>query len=124
MAEFTDYKNFGAITPELILQTLIGCVTLTGAKAFRVQLFNETTLTPIHCANYEDVLINIRRALAIGYDDKLVLRVNKADYYEGENIGFGECDCGVAQTVPDMVNSLFGEDANGLVYFNMANITT
>jgi len=122
----TDFNacGFGAITPDLILQSLIGCVTATGQKAFRVQIYSETTLTSVHCGNQEDFMLNLRRALDMGYDDKLVLRVNKTDYFEGENIGIGECDCGIATSIPDKLNSLFGEDANGVVYLNIANITT
>ena len=122
----TDFNvcGFGAITPDLILSSLIGCVTATGAKAFRIQKYTNTvTLTPVHCGNAEDFNLNLRRALDMGYDDKVVLRVNIIDYFEGQGT-FGECDCGVPKNVPDMLNSLFGEDANGVVYLNIANITT
>ena len=122
----TDFTGcgFGAITPDLILSSLIGCVTADGQKRFRVQTYSDVaTLTPVHCGNSEDFAINLRRCLDIGYDDFVVLRVNVIDYYEGQGT-FGQCDCGVAQTVPDMLNSLFGEDAQGNVYFNVANITT
>jgi hypothetical protein len=122
----TDFGacGFGAITPDLILKSLIGCDTVTGQKKFRVQLYTVSTLTPVHCGSDEDFEINLRRALDMGYDDKVVLRVNVAQHFEGAEIGIGECDCGFATTVPDMLNSLFGEDAQGVVYFNVASITT
>ena len=122
----TDFGacGFGAITPDLILSSLIGCVTATGAKAFRIQKYSDVaTLTPVKCANKEDFEINLRRALDMGYDNDVVLRVNMIDYYEGQGT-IGQCDCGVAKTVPEILNSLFGEDNTGKVYFNVANITT
>jgi len=121
----TDFTGcgFGAITPDLILSSLIGCVTATGQKAFRVQTYSESTLTPVHCANKEDFEINLRRALDIGYDNEVVLRVNITNYFEEQGT-FGQCDCGIPKTVPEMLNSLFGEDIAGNVYFIVANITT
>jgi hypothetical protein len=122
----TDFGScgFGAITPDLILSSLIGCVTATGQKRFRIQEYSDVaTLTPVHCGNSEDFGINLKRALDIGYDGTVVLRVNIIDYYEGQGT-IGQCDCGVAATVPELLNSLFGEDALGNVYFNVANITT
>ena len=59
----------------------------------------------------------------MGYDGKVILRVNIIDYFEGAGT-FGECDCAVPKTIPDMLNSIFGEDAQGNVYLNIANITT
>ena len=122
----TDFNGcgFGAITPDLILSSLIGCVTATGAKALRIQKYTDTaTLTPVHCGSDEDFAINLRRALDMGYDGDVVLRVNIIDYFEGAGT-FGQCDCAVPKTVPEMLNSLFGEDAQGVVYLNVANITT
>ncbi len=122
----TDFGScgFGAITPDLILSSLIGCVTANGQKRFRIQKYTDTvTLTPVHCGNAEDFEINLRRALDIGYDDEVVLRVNIIDYFEGQGT-IGQCDCGIPKTVPEMLNSLFGEDNAGNVYFNVANITT
>lgn len=123
MANEFSINGIGAITPDLILKSLIGCVVATGAKALRIQKFAETTLTPVHCGNYEDFQINLARALMLGYDDVVVLRVNITDYFEGQGT-FGACDCGMGETTSDMLNSLFGEDALGKVYLNLANITT
>jgi len=122
----TDFGScgFGAITPDLILSSLIGCVTANGQKRLRVQKYtNVATLTPVHCGNSEDFNINLRRALDMGYDGDVVLRINIIDYFEGQGT-IGQCDCGVAKTVPELLNSLFGEDAQGNVYVNIANITT
>jgi hypothetical protein len=116
--------GFGAITPDLILSSLIGCVVADGSKALRIQKYTNTaTLTPVHCGNNEDFALNLSRALDMGYDDKVVLRVNIIDYFEGAGT-IGECDCGIPKTVPEMLNSLFGEDIAGNVYLNVANITT
>ena len=122
----TDFNvgGFGAITPDLILSSLIGCVVADGSKAFRIQEYSDVaTLTPVSCANAEDFMLNLQRALDMGYDDRVVLRVNIIDYFEGQGT-FGECGCGEVKSIPDQLNSLFGEDAQGNVYFNVANITT
>jgi len=124
MATDFDSCGFGAITPDLILSSLIGCVTATGAKRFRIQKYTDVvTTTPISCGSKEDFEINLRRALDMGYDGDVVLRVNIIDYFEGQGT-FGQCDCGVPKTVPEMLNSMFGEDNTGKVYLNVANITT
>lgn len=122
----TDFNacGFGAITPDLILSSLVGCVTATGAKALRIQEYSDVaTLTPINCGNAEDFTINLQRALDMGYDGKVVLRVNIIDYYEGQGT-FEECGCGIPKTTPELLNSLFGVDNAGNVYLNVANITT
>ena len=61
----TDFGvgGFGAITPDLILSSLIGCVTATGASALRIQEYSDVaTLTPVNCANAEDYMLNLQRA--------------------------------------------------------------
>lgn len=122
MATDFDGCGFGAITPDLILSSLIGCVTLTGQKRLRVQTSTNTvTLTPIHCGSDEDFNINLRRSMDMGTDGNVILRVNIISYRDGS--GIGQCNCGIPKTIPEMLNSLFGEDANGIVYLNVANIT-
>lgn len=122
----TDFNGcgFGAITPDLILSSLIGCVTADGQKRFRIQLYsNVATTTPVACGNNEDFEINLQRALDMGYDGDVVLRVNVISYFEGQGT-IGQCDCGVPKTVPEMLNSVFGEGIDGKVYLNIASITT
>lgn len=122
MATDFDGCGFGAITPDLILSSLIGRVTLTGQKRLRVQIFvNTVTLTPVHCGSDEDFNINLRRSMDMGTDGNVILRVNIINYQDGS--GIGQYNCGIPKTIPEMLNSLFGEDANGVVYLNVANIT-
>jgi len=116
--------GFGAITPDLILSSLIGCVVADGTSRFRIQKYSDVaTLTPVNCGSAEDFTLNLRRALDVGEDNEVVLRVNIIDYFEGQGT-FGQCGCGVPKTESDLLNSLFGEGADGKVYFNVANITT
>lgn len=123
MASDFNSDKFGAISPELVIKSLTGCVVSTGKAALRVQIFNNVVTSAVSCASKEDFDINLRRALHMGYDGEVVLRVNKTDYLDG--VGFGNCQtCANGTTVTDIVSSLFGEDENGVVYFNIANITT
>ena len=109
--DFTDC-GFGAITPELILRSLIGCITASPMRAFRIETHTNIVTSAVHCANYEDFQINLNRALAMASDDKPTLRVNMITRV-------ADCDtCGSGNTWFDWLNSCFGEDANGLVYFN------
>ncbi len=119
----TDFTacGFGAITPELILRTLIGCIGNT--KYIRVAITTPEVTTPIHCGNYEDVQINLQRCLVIAtVDDKITLRVN----VQSDNpTPISECDvCGAAVTVPEILNNLFSEDSEGRVYLNLFNTIT
>ena len=59
----------------------------------------------------------------MGYDGDVVLSVNIISYFEGQGT-IGQCDCGVPKTVPEMLNSVFGEGVDGKVYLNVASITT
>ena len=111
--EFTNAK-FGAITPELILRSLIGCVVGTGQAVFRVEMHTDTTTSPVHCASFEDFQINLRRCLAMADDGYVTLRVNVV------SDTVSTCGlCANAITYYDYLNSLFGEDNGGLVYFNV-----
>ena len=121
----TDFNacGFGAISYETIIKALTGCVTATGKAALRVQMYSNVVTSPVSCSCKEDFAINLQRALHMGYDREVVLRVNKTDYLDGA--GFGSCPtCANAMTLTDTISSLFGEDENGVVYFNVANITT
>ena len=114
--DFTDC-GFGAITPELILRTLIGCVSnLAGTytqAVLKVDMYHELMLSPVHCASYEDFQINLRRALNVS-NTGLSLRVNYLVQ------GLDTCGlCANAITWWDYFNSLFGEDSDGVVYINV-----
>jgi hypothetical protein len=104
---------------DLVLSSLIGCVVNTGQNRLRIQTYSEITLSPVHCGSLEDFEINLRRSIIKGYDNYDILRVNIHNYTEG----VGHCDCGIPKTIPEMFNSLFGEDNNGNVYVNIANIS-
>ncbi len=119
-SDFTDC-GFGAITPELILRSLIGCISTT--KYLRVAMTSPEVTTPIHCANHEDVQINLQRCLAIAtVDNKITLRLN----VQSDNpTPISDCNaCGAAVTVPEILNNLFSEDAQGRVYLNVFNTIT
>ena len=116
MSDFTDC-DFGAITPDLILRSLIGCVDsilFPTAKGLRVELNQALTTTPVHCLTFEDFNINLRRCLAMAEDGYVTLRINAVS---GRTTNCE--DCINATTWYDLLNSLFAKDSEGLVYLNV-----
>lgn len=118
MASDFDSCGFGAISPELILRSLIGCVdNLAGTytqAVLRVELHSEAMTSPVHCASFEDFQINLRRCLDMALDGHVTLRVNVFSR-SVDTCGL----CANAATWYDYLNSLFGEDENGLLYLNV-----
>jgi len=115
MADLTAC-GFGAITPELIFRSLIGCDESTGMPAIRANLhMGEGRFTsPLKCASFEDFLILLQRSLSMGNDGHVLINVN---------VGFDTLttcdDCGSAMTWIELASTLFSEDNNGQVYLNM-----
>ena len=108
--------GFGAITPDLILRALIGCVdNLAGTytqHTLKVEIHTDALLSPVTCASWEDFQINLRKALTMDTESGTTLRVNKY------STGYEDCGgCANGTTWYDTMNSLFGMDENGLVYF-------
>jgi hypothetical protein len=112
----TDFNacGFGAITPELILRSLIGCVVSNDMPVLRSYCGTAVVTTPVHCGSWEDFQINLRRALVMANDGYVAIRIN---YVTSE---IGTCGCAVASTWWDYFNSLFGEDSEGNVWVNFA----
>ena len=112
----TDFNvcGFGAITPELILRSLIGCITGTGVKVFRIEGYTNVATTPATaCASYEDFMINLQRAMDMADDGQVTLRMNMLSAADGG------CGCNEAATWYDNLNSLFGVGVDGKVYINV-----
>ena len=106
--------GFGAITPELILRSLVA--TKGGLNSLRIESYTNVTQTsPIHCATKEDFQINLSRALTMAQDGAVALRVN---FVVGLGDG-GFNDCANAVDDNYIKNSFFGEGVDGKVYFNV-----
>jgi hypothetical protein len=117
-----DLCSFGALDPELILRSLLGCDARLEMVYFRIVPYSMSApLTPITCASNEDFLINLRKSLLLAGDDKIALRVNLATYADGE--GLSTCGvCANGFTWADYTNAAFSMDDDGLVYFNIAQL--
>ena len=117
MANDFNTCGFGAITFDLIIKALTGCSpNLQGTytqHVLRVEEHSEVITSPIHCANHEDFQITLQRALVVADDGQLALRVNY------RISGVTTCGCNEAKTEEEILTDFFGEDAQGLVYFNI-----
>jgi len=142
MTDFTEC-GFGAITPELILRSLIGCIAEDGGPlrvsgksqpklpginllrrpdevgnagqaALKIEFHMTVTTSPVHCGSFEDFQINLQRALVFDPVYGLTLRIN-INWIDLDTCG----TCQNAITWWDYFNALFGEDSEGLVYLNV-----
>ena len=120
--------DFGAITPELLLRSLLSGITAQPTFACGVRLQPTSTagktLSKVGgCASVEDLMTVFRRALIIGYDDKVAIRTTTTTSLEGA--GLETCAaCQNAYSMEELLSSPFVQDEDGVVYLNIINLTT
>ena len=120
--------NFGAITPELLVRSLLSGITAqpTFACGIRFQPVSTSgkTLSKVEsCASLEDLMTIIQRSLMIGYDNAVAIRVNEVSSLEGA--GLEVCAaCQNAYSIEELLASPFVQDEDGVVYLNVINLTT
>lgn len=114
--------TFGALTPELIARSLLGCDSTNKTVNIRVVVHTGITeLTPIACGSMEDFWINLRGALVIANDNQIALNVKLVTYDDGA--GLSTCGiCANGFSWGDYLNAPFSKDAEGNVYLNLANV--
>lgn len=127
MSNFTDC-DFGAITPDLLLRSLLSGITAMPdlTCGIRAQDVDELglTLTKVQlCATAYDLFELFKRALMIGYDGKVAIRTITTSSNEGA--GLEDCvSCTNAFSTEELLSSLFVKDQNNNVYMNVINLTT
>ncbi len=127
MADFIDC-GIGAITPEILVRALLSGVTALPDKTcgIRAQDVDEAglTLSKVQaCATSYDLFELFKRALVIGYDGKVAIRTITISSNDGA--GLETCEsCANAFSTEELLSSMFVEDANGVVYMVIVNLTT
>lgn len=120
--------GFGAITPELLVRSLLSGITANGdfACGVRTQDVSTTTKTLSKvepCATFVDFMALFQRSLIMAYDGKVAIRTTTTSSNEGA--GLENCAaCANAYTIEELLSSLFIQDEDGVVYLNIINITT
>ena len=76
MASDIQSGQIGAITPELILRSLISCNgDLPMIRANIITITEQVVINPIKCASFEDFMITLQRALSMGTDNRIQINV-------------------------------------------------
>jgi hypothetical protein len=113
-----DMCGFGMLDLELILRSLLSCDEGDGKTVLRVCMESNVVTSPIHCANFEDFFMNLRRSLEMAEDGQIAIRMNYDTYIDGSGLDLcPTCANGASWT--DYANSIFGEDSSGNVWINI-----
>lgn len=125
MSDFNSC-DFGAITPELVLQSLISGITgkpNCGLRIVDVSLGGAPVTHPATCASINDFWSLILRSLVIATDGKVAIHTITTASMDGA--GLENCvECGGTATMQEYGGSLFSEDEAGNVYLNLINVST
>lgn len=117
--------DFGAITPELVLRSLLSGITAKNTCGLRIVTVDVSTLTmsaPTQCATANDLFTLFQRALVMAADGKVALRV--ASTTSAAGVGLGNCtNCTNSFLMEEFASSAFLQDADGKVYLNLINVT-
>lgn len=124
MSDFTDFKNFGAITPELLIRSLLSGINALDACGIRVKEY--AAIDEAHsvhtCTTPSDFIELFKKALVMADDNKVAIRVLRTDSANG--VGLDTCqNCINNFTIYELLGSFFVADSTGAVYLNIANIT-
>lgn len=124
MSDFTTC-DFGAITPELLIRSLLSGITGIEACGIRMKMYDIVDVaTPVYqCTTPTDFMELFRKALVIADDGKVAIRVLRTQSLDGA--GLSTCqNCVDSFTVYEFLGSLFIADSTGAVYLNLIQITT
>lgn len=117
--------DFGAISPDLVLRSLLSGITSgvsCGVRIVEVSVIGKTISRPIACASHEDVWSLFARSLMMADDGKVAIRAAKTTSADGA--GLENCvSCESGFTLWDYASSVFSQDEDGKVYMNIINIT-
>lgn len=124
MSDFNSCE-FGAITPELLVRSLLSGIDSLNSCGIRTtvstSIANQQTLYT--CSTPTDFFELFRRALIIAPDGKVAIRVLETTSVDGD--GLSTCQsCTDSYTLYELLGSLFVQDGNGDVYLNVIKITT
>ncbi len=125
MSDFNSC-DFGVITPDLVLQSLLSGITGRPACGLRVKDIDTDGVTMYStqpCATVSDLFALIQRSLVIADDDNVAIRCTTTTSLEGAGLSTcGDCDSNYQWW--EYVGSLFCQDVSGVVYLNIIKITT
>ena len=125
MSNFNEC-DFGAITPELVLKSLLSGIIAfpaCGIRTVKSSTQGKTLSSPHNCTTATDLWVLFTRALMIADDGKVAIRTTYTDAIAGA--GLGTCgDCDTAFQMEEIAQAIFIEDEDGKVYLNIINITT
>lgn len=117
--------DFGAITPELVLRSLLSGITAgvsCGLRFVEVDVGGKTMTKPGGCASFEDLFTLFQRSLMIADDGVVAIRSTTTNSANG--VGLENCtSCANGYALWEYASSLFSEDEDGKIYMNLINIT-
>lgn len=117
--------GFGAISPELIIRSLLNSISgepNCGIRVVDVDTSAMTMTNPFVCGSFEDVFTLFQRSLMLADDNQIAIRSTTTNSVNGANLEV--CgNCGDGYGIPEILGSLFSMDENGNVYLNIINIT-
>ncbi len=124
MSDFTDC-GFGAISPELLIRSLLSGINGRPACGIRVN-DTDTDQTTMYvaesCGSAEDLMSLFQRALVMADDGHVAIRSTTTTAINGAGLSTcGSCQSGY--NVYEYLGSIFCQDASGNVYLNVINIT-
>lgn len=127
MSDFTS-PLFGAITPELLVRSLVSGIIAQPTFGCGIRLqgvdTSQKTLSKVPvCATFIDLMTTFQRSLMMAYDGKVAIRTTTTTTLEGASIE--ECiACGNGYSIEELLSACFVQDEDGVVYLNLINITT
>ena len=124
MSDFTDC-GFGAISPELLIRSLLSGINGRPACGIRVEdtsTTGQTMYVAETCGSAEDLMSLFQRALVMADDGHVAIRSTTTTAINGA--GLSTCgNCASGYNVYEYLGSIFCQDASGNVYLNVINIT-
>lgn len=125
MASDFNSCGFGAISPEMLVKSLLSGIqafSACGIRTVAVNVSGKTLSSPHACSTAEDFWNLFLRSLVMADDDKVAIRTVYTSSANGA--GLDTCgNCGDYFTVWETLQAIFIEDEDGLVYLNIVNIT-
>ena len=117
--------DFGAITPELMIKSLISGINerpTCGLRVVDVDTSGVTMYSTVPCATAMDLWSLFLRSLTIADDGMVAIRSTTTTANNGS--GLSTCgNCADGWSIYEAMGSLFCQDASGTVYMNIVNIT-
>jgi len=118
--------EFGAITPELVLRSLLSGIQGNASCGLRltvVDVSQKEMTNLIVCTDIADLWTIFTQTLTIAHDGLVSIRA--AIHTSLEGAGLDTCGaCQSGYTMAEYAGSMFSKDTDGTVYLNLIQITT